>query len=148
MEIHVYLKKIKIKYFRQFLVNRACSKDQEGLVESAAQLERAFYWQTKSLMDCWIFNNIFVQQTVDGLVIMFVERTLEDRARISIKASPSSGKMRLDTSFVTTSLGDESHMFLSSKDRRLHHNGNNSVFMVRNVGRSAGFDEEGELRIL
>ena len=83
------------------------------------------------------------------MVIMIVERTLENRTKILITASPSNGKMRLDTSFVqvTASLGDESHMFLRSKDRRLHYNGTNSVFMVRNAGHSAGFDEEGELRI-
>ena len=129
------------------MFDEACSKDQESVEESAAQLERAQYWKTASLLDCWIFNSIFVQQTVDGLVI--VERTLENGARISIKASPSNGKLRLDSSFVqvTASLGDESHMFLRSKDRRLHYNGTNSVFMVRNAGHSAGFDEEGELRI-
>ena len=48
---------------------------------------------------------------------------------------------------VTASLGDESHMFLRSKDRRLHYNGNTGVFIVRNAGHSAGFDEDGELRI-
>jgi len=129
------------------LFDEACSKTQESVEESAVQLERAQYWNTASLLDCWIFNSIFVQQTVDGLVI--VERTLENGARISIKASPSNGKLRLDSSFVqvTASLGDESHMFLRSKDRRLHYNGTNSVFMVRNAGHSAGFDEEGELRI-
>ena len=48
---------------------------------------------------------------------------------------------------VTASLGDDSHMFLRSRDRRLHYNGGSGVFMVRNAGHSAGFDEEGELRI-
>ena len=48
---------------------------------------------------------------------------------------------------VTVSLGDERHLFLRSKDRRLHYNGASGVFTVRNNGDSAGFDEYGELRI-
>ena len=48
---------------------------------------------------------------------------------------------------VTASLGGESHLFLRSKDRRLHYNGASGVFTVRNAGHSAGFDEDGELRI-
>ena len=49
-------------------------------------------------MDCWIFGDLFIQQTFDGLVI--IERTMEDKSKISIKSSPSNGKIRLDSDFV------------------------------------------------
>ena len=71
---------------------------------------------------------------------------------------------------VTASLGEEAHLFLRAKDRRLHYSGQvvlflcggiwasidltqsrfnvqSTVFTVRNGGHSAGFDEEGALRI-
>jgi len=132
------------------LFEESCVKDGDNravIQESITQLDRAQYWRTDSQVDCWIFQDVFVQQTMDGLVI--VERTLENGTRISMRASPSNGKIRLDSNFVqvTASLGDESHMFLRSKDRRLHYNGNTGVFIVRNAGHSAGFDEDGELRI-
>ena len=44
---------------------------------------------------------------------------------------------------ITVSLGEESHLFLRSKDRRLHYNGARGVFIIRNAGPSAGFDEDG-----
>ena len=128
------------------LFEEAC-EGKKNIQLSIEQLEAAQYWRTEAGTDCWIFESIFIQQTLDGLVI--VERTLDHGAKITLKASPSNGKIRLDSNFVqvTASLGEESHMFLRSKDRRLHYNGNNRVFMVRNAGHSAGFDEEGELRI-
>ena len=57
--------------------------------------------------------------------------------------------MKLNSPFVqmTASLGTESHLFLRSMDRRLHYSGETKVFTVRNAGHSAGFDEEGILRI-
>ena len=48
---------------------------------------------------------------------------------------------------MTASLGAESHLFLRSNDRRFHYSGETKVFTVRNAGHSAGFDEEGSLRI-
>jgi len=132
------------------LFEESCVKggDNSSVIqESITQLDRAQYWRTDSHVDCWIFNDVFVQQTADGLVI--IERTMENGVKISMRASPSNGKIRMDSHFVqvTASLGDESHMFLRSKDRRLHYNGNTGVFIVRNAGHSAGFDEDGELRI-
>jgi hypothetical protein len=47
--------------------------------------------------------------------------------------------------YATASLGDESHLFVKSNDRRLHYNG--KAFVIRNAGHSAGFDEKGQLRI-
>ena len=129
------------------LFKEACAMDKVDIQQSIDQLQAAQYWRNEAQVDCWIFGSIFIQQTLDGLVI--VERTLDNGAKISLKSSPSNGKIRLDSSFVqvTASLGEESHMFLRTRDRRLHYNGNNGVFMVRNAGHSAGFDEEGELRI-
>jgi len=131
------------------LFEESCSKvkDENIIRRSIFQLDSAQYWRTEKNVDCWIFGEIFIQQMFDGLVI--IERTMEDKSKISIKSSPSNGKIRLDSDFVqvTASLGDDSHMFLRSRDRRLHYNGGSGVFMVRNAGHSAGFDEEGELRI-
>ena len=41
----------------------------------------------------------------------------------SIKTSPTNGKARLESSFiyVTASYGSEAHLFVKSKDRRIHH---------------------------
>ena len=66
-------------------------------------------------------------------------------------------------------MGEEAHLFLRARDRRLHYSGQvavsfkslvfvlrtvdlnfavqSTVFTVRNGGHSAGFDEEGALRI-
>ena len=63
------------------------------------------------------------------------------RDYILIKTSPNNGKVRFDSRMVqvTASLGQESHMFLRSGDRRLHYCGQSTVFTVRNAGHSAGF---------
>ena len=68
---------------------------------------------------------------------------------IWIKTSPNNGMVRFDSRMVqvTASLGQGSHMFLRSGDRRLHYCGQSAVFTVRNAGHSAGFDETGVLRI-
>ncbi len=65
----------------------------------------------------------------------------------TLKTSPSNGKARMQSSFLylTASMGEESHIFVKSNDRRLHYNGH--AFVVRNAGHSAGFDESGMLRI-
>ena len=69
--------------------------------------------------------------------------------KVVLKSSPSNGKIRFETSSLqmTASMGQESHLFLRSMDRRLHYNGETMVFTVRNAGHSAGFDEKGSLRI-
>ena len=41
----------------------------------------------------------------------------------------------------------QSHLLLRSRDRRFHYSGETKVFTVRNARHSAGFDEEGSLRI-
>lgn len=122
-------------------------ESEEAIQASIRTLDEAQYWRTEAGVDCWIFKDVFIQQTMDGLVI--VERRLEGGGFVSIKASPSNGKIRINSDFVqiTASLGEESHLFLRSKDRRLHYNGASGVFTVRNAGHSAGFDEDGELRI-
>ena len=48
---------------------------------------------------------------------------------------------------MTASLGMESHLLLRSRERRLYYSGETKVFTVRNARPSAGFDEEGSLRI-
>ena len=81
------------------LFEESCAKDiEEAVRQSIDLLDRANYWKTEAQVDCWIFNEIFVQQTVDGLVI--VERTSEDGTKITMKASPSNGKIRLNSNFV------------------------------------------------
>ena len=66
-----------------------------------------------------------------------------------MRSSPSNGNVRVDSHFLqmTASLGTESHMYVRSLNRRLHFSGGTKVFTVRNAGHSAGFDEEGSLRI-
>ena len=51
-----------------------------------------------------------------------VERKLGQEL-FTMKTSPSNGKARLQSSFlyVTASLGEDSHLFVKSNDRRIHH---------------------------
>ena len=82
------------------LFGESCPKeDSEAAVqESIRTLDEAQYWRTEAGVDSWIFKDVFIQQTMDGLVI--VERRLEEGGFISIKASPSNGKIRLNSDFV------------------------------------------------
>ena len=98
-------------------------------------------------MDCWIISGISVKQTRDGLVIIERQNGSE---KFIFKTSPNNGKVKLESSFVhvTASLGEESHMFVKSGNHRLHYNGQTNMFIVRNAGNAAGFDESGMLRLL
>jgi len=118
----------------------------DGVTTSIRQLDMARYWRTRDNVDCWIIGQIFIQQMEDGLVV--IEKNVEND-KIIVKSSPSNGKVKVDSQFVhvTASLGAESHMFIRSMNRRLHYSGETKVFTVRNAGHSAGFDEEGSLRI-
>lgn len=82
------------------LFGESCPKeDPEAAVqESIKTLDEAQYWRTEAGVDSWIFKDVFIQQTMDGLVI--VERRLEGGSFVSIKASPSNGKIRLNSDFV------------------------------------------------
>eukprot|EP00092_Neocalanus_flemingeri_P018874 GFUD01020439.1.p1 GENE.GFUD01020439.1~~GFUD01020439.1.p1 ORF type:complete len:402 (-),score=104.32 GFUD01020439.1:270-1475(-) len=129
------------------LFMESCQREGQSVTTSIRLLDMARYWRTEAGVDCWVIGHVFIQQTEDGLVT--VERELQQGDTFVLKTSPSNGKVRFDSRFVqlTASLGDESHMFLRSGDRRLHYSGQTKVFTVRNAGHSAGFDEEGELRI-
>ena len=61
-----------------------------------------------------------IQQAFDGYVT--VERKYGSEL-FTMKTSPSNGKARLQSSFIyiTASEGPESHLFVKSKDRRIHH---------------------------
>ena len=82
------------------LFGESCpQEDPEAAVqESIKTLDEAQYWRTEAGVDSWIFKDVFIQQTMDGLVI--VERRLEGGSFVSIKASPSNGKIRLNSDFV------------------------------------------------
>eukprot|EP00092_Neocalanus_flemingeri_P035194 GFUD01038298.1.p1 GENE.GFUD01038298.1~~GFUD01038298.1.p1 ORF type:complete len:385 (-),score=90.89 GFUD01038298.1:233-1387(-) len=129
------------------LFMESCQREGQAVPTCIRLLDKARYWRTEAGVDCWVIGHVFIQQTEDGLVT--VERELQQGDTFVLKTSPSNGKVRFDSRFVqmTASLGDESHMFLRSGDRRLHYSGQTKVFTVRNAGHSAGFDEEGELRI-
>jgi len=128
------------------LFEESCQRDGVAITTSIGQLDKAKYWRTELGVDCWVIEQIFIQQTEDGLVI--VERQVKGD-KFVLRTSPTNGKVRMDSRMLhmTASLGDESHMFLRSGDRRLHYSGHSKVFTVRNAGHSAGFDEEGSLRI-
>ncbi len=115
-----------------------------AIAQSINYLEKADYWRTDSDLDCWLINDVNVKQTPDGLVSVERKHGCE---MFTLKTSPSNGKARLQSSFLylTASMGEESHIFVKSNDRRLHYNGH--AFVVRNAGHSAGFDESGLLRI-
>ena len=119
----------------------------DGVTTSIRQLDMARYWRTRENVDCWMIGPIFIQQKEDGLVI--IEKDVGQDNKIFLRSSPSNGRVRLDSDSVqmTASLGTEAHMFVRSQNRRLHYSGGTKVFTVRNAGHSAGFDEEGSLRI-
>lgn len=128
-----------------FLESSRRGVDQEWAVMAGMQmLEQVQYWKDGD--DFWKIGNIYVRQTRDGLVT--VEREVEE-GKILLRASPNNGKIRFYSTLVqmTASLGEESHLFLRSGDRRLHYCGQTTVFTVRYAGHSAGFDEAGMLRI-
>ena len=129
------------------LFMESCQREGQAVITSIQQLDKARYWRTQGNVDCWVMGPVFIQQTEDGLVI--VERETQQGDKFLLKSSPSNGKVKLNSPFVqmTASLGTESHLFLRSMDRRLHYSGETKVFTVRNAGHSAGFDEEGILRI-
>ena len=88
------------------LFGESCpQEDSEAAVqESIRTLDEAQYWRNEAGVDSWIFKDAFIQQTMDGLVI--VERSLEEGGFISIKASPSNGKIRLNSDFVQVKIKD------------------------------------------
>jgi len=129
------------------LFTESIGRQVDGITESIRLLDDTLYWRTNDNIECWKVGPIFIQQTDDGLVI--VEKEAQQGKKVSLRSSPSNGKVKVDSQFVqmTASLGSESHMFLRSTDRRLHYSGESKVFTVRNAGHSAGFDNEGSLRI-
>ena len=86
------------------LFEESCPKEEseEAIQASIRTLDEAQYWRTEAGVDCWIFKDVFIQQTMDGLVI--VERRLEGGGFVSIKASPSNGKIRINSDFVQVKL--------------------------------------------
>ena len=107
-------------------------------------------------------DDLTVRQTSDGFVM--VERRNSHGA--FLRVSPTNGKVKIVTPSVqvspltffciqsfplchqaTASLGEASHFFLRSGQKRLHYDGNSGAFVVRSSGQSAGFDEQGNLKI-
>ena len=133
-------------HIADMLFKESCDREGEAVTASIDQLDKAKYWRTENGVDCWVIGQVYVRQMEDGLVT--VQRDVHG-FNFTLRTSPSNGKVRFDSRFlaVTASLGLEAHVFLRSRDRRLHYNGETKVFTVRNAGHSAGFDEEGSLRI-
>ena len=118
----------------------------DHVTDSLEMLEEAHCWRMEDGVLCWTVAGVSVQQTSDGLVS--VERFL-GKERFLLKASPSNGRVRVDSSFIqmTASQGEGSHLFVKSGDRRLHYSGHTGVMVVRQAGHSAGFDGRGCFRI-
>ena len=117
----------------------------EEVVEASVEmLERVEYWQEEG-RHCWQVGALQVRQEQDGLVT--VDRREVGR-KFYLRASPTTGKVRVDTGFLTAtaSTGEEGHVFLRSSERRVHYRGDSGV-VVRQGGHSAGFDGEGTFRI-
>ncbi|RZF39829.1 hypothetical protein LSTR_LSTR000477 [Laodelphax striatellus] len=110
--------------------------------EAVETLKAAQYWSTDDGVENWIINNIRISQTTDGLV-----RIARNSNKYQIRTSPSNGTASLTTPFLhcTASMGDTSHLFVRRGERRMHYDGN--IFIVRNAGHSAGFDEKNQLKV-
>uniref|UniRef100_A0A182IVX5 Uncharacterized protein n=1 Tax=Anopheles atroparvus TaxID=41427 RepID=A0A182IVX5_ANOAO len=87
-------------------------------------------------------NNCRITQGSDGLVKLSCQNN-----QYSIRTSPSNGSATVTTPGIhcTASLGATSHLFVRREERRMHFDG--AVFIVRNAGHSAGFDELNRLRV-
>ena len=88
---------------------------------SSQTLENVNYWQTEKA-HFWQIDEggCIIQQSFDGYVS--VERKYGSEL-FTLKTSPGNGKARLQSSFIyiTASEGSESHLFVKTKDRRIHH---------------------------
>ena len=111
-----------------------------GAVLGVEMLEKAQYWRDVRNCDRWRFGEVEVAQTRDGLVT--VQRVVEEEP-LMLRVSPNNGKVRFDSKAmqvysdiflifspmndintqVTASLGEEAHLFLRARDRRLHYSG-------------------------
>jgi len=130
----------------EILFKERCGSQQNSTSRSCEQLERTRYWRNLTTgVHCWEVDDLAVRQSTDGLVT--VERRSSDGS--FLRVSPTNGKVKLVTPSVqaSASLGEESHFFLRSGQKRLHYNGNTGVFVVRSSGQSAGFNEVGNLEI-
>jgi len=130
------------------LFRERCASQHNSVRSSCEQLDRIRYWRNqKNGVNFWVVDDLSVRQTTDGFVM--VERRNSDGSRAFISVSPTNGKLKVETPSVqaSASLGEESHFFLRFGQKRLHYNGNSGDFVVRSSGQSAGFDEEGNLKI-
>jgi len=129
-----------------FLESTRNCGDLTAVERCVGQLEAAQCWTDERRVATWSIQGLRVQQTEDGLVTVTKGQGGD---RLMLRTSPGNGKVRFNSSElqVTASLGSESHIFIRLGGQRLHYNGETSVFTVRNAGHSAGFDEEGILRL-
>jgi len=119
----------------------------KSVEERIQQLGGIRFWKSNSNVDNIVIGKtVEIRQTEDGLVT--VERILSGE-KVMMRSSPTNGKVKINTPGVllTASLGTEAHLFLRSRERRIHYDGVSFKFIVRNAGHSAGFDEDGNLRI-
>ena len=136
----LYASNISKAVFDQSMI--ADNSSHSARLEKAIKiLEKAYFKALADGTNCWIVNNIKVIQTSDGFVTV-------ERDSFQLKSSPNNGRARFQSNFVylTASVGPEPHIFVRSHERRLHYNG--ELFVVRNGGHSAGFDDTGKISIL
>jgi len=129
------------------LFQERCLTQHSSAAVSCEQLDQAQYWRSADDVDCWRIGDVFIQQTSDGYVM--VDRQEQGGSKTILRASPANGKFKFGNSLIqaTGSLGEEGHFYVRSDSRRLHYTGPSNLFMVRSQSHSAGFDEEGKLRI-
>lgn len=65
----------------------------------------------------------------------------------TIRINPRKAGVSMTTAHMhcSASLGNAAHLFLRQGERRIHFDGN--IFCVRNVGHSAGLDEQNKVSI-
>lgn len=91
-----------------------------------------------------LFNNSFKYEAKINFFTFF---SINGNDRFSIRSSVENGSVTLKTESIhcTASMGNSSHLFIRYNDRRVHFDGSN--FVVRNMGHSASFDSQNNLRI-
>ncbi|KAG8225056.1 hypothetical protein J437_LFUL000034 [Ladona fulva] len=105
-------------------------------------LQDSHYWLSENGVQNWVVCNVRISLTPDGLV-----RVARNSNKYLLKLSESSGNASLTTPYLhcTASMGKTSHLFVRRGERRMHFDG--SIFIVRNAGHSAGFDEKNQLKV-
>lgn len=92
---------------------------------------------------------MFVQMslTYNSVIQGILCRVSRNNNKYQLRTSPSNKTASITTPYLhcTASSGQTSHLFVRRGERRMHFDG--TTFIVRNAGHSAGFNDNGQLKV-